>query len=126
MILDFDAPKKIMKEEERREKYSSDCSVPGTYVPNMSKADNYKWKGKHIKGIDERIEIRKCVMGVQLLCIVYKDEERYEKETNEYYSREKLIHNKIHLSANGKMCLTSKDWSELNEAIKEAVDILNK
>ena len=125
MILDFNKPEKIMTNKERLEKYSSDSEVPGTYVPNMSKDDMYKWKAKYVKGIDERVEIRKTIKGVQLVCIVYKDEERSEKE--EFYKGyvvDKLIHKQIHISANGKLLMTAKEFNEFIQAIKEAQEYL--
>lgn len=73
-LLCFDKPKKIRNTKEHNEMYSSDSGVAGTYVPNMSEEDKNKWKAKHIKGEDERIEIRKTINGVQLLIVVYKRE----------------------------------------------------
>jgi hypothetical protein len=73
MLLSFEQPKKIRPTKEHNEMYSSDSGVAGTYVPNMSDEDRKRWKGKHIKGEDERIEIRKSLSGVQLLIVVYKN-----------------------------------------------------
>lgn len=125
MLLDFNKPKKIMSEKERQEKYSSDCEVPGTYVPNMSINDMKKWKGKYIKGKDERVEIRKTVSGTQLVVIVYK-EVRYE-ECKYSYSNEtyqSLVHKNIHISANGKILLTFHEYKELLQVIEEAQMVL--
>ena len=72
MILNFDKPKKVRSTEEHNEEFQSDSRIPGTFVPNMSKKDMNKWKAKHIKGEDERIEIRKT-LDSQLLVIVYKN-----------------------------------------------------
>ena len=58
-LLSFDKPKKVRSAEEHNKMFSSDSGIAGTYVPNMSKEDQLKWKAKHIKGDDERIEIRK-------------------------------------------------------------------
>ena len=58
-LLSFDKPKKIRSTEEHNKMFSSDSGISGTYVPNMSKEDQLKWKAKHIKGDDERVEIRK-------------------------------------------------------------------
>lgn len=124
MLLDFNKPKKIMTEQERVDKYSSDCSVPGTYVPNMSSKDMKKWKGKYVKGKDERVEIRKSISGVQLVVIVYK-EVRYEEHT--HFDGEKyqtLAHKNVHISANGKILFTFEEYLELLQVINEAQAVL--
>lgn len=126
MLLDFNKPKKIMSEEERIDKYSSDSGVPGTYVPNMSSDDMKKWKGKYIKGKDERVEIRKTISGTQLVVIVYK-EEKYEEV--EYFSSKEtymsLVHKNVHISANGKILLSFDEYKELLQVVEEAISILN-
>jgi hypothetical protein len=70
----FRHTKKIRSTAEHNSKYGSDSGIPGTYVPNMSEEDKNKWKAKHIKGDDERIEIRKSFNGVQILIVVFKKE----------------------------------------------------
>ena len=125
MLLSFEKVSKVMTEEERVNKYSSDSHVPGTYVPNMSEDDMKKWKGKHIKGKDERIEIRKTVYGTQLVVIVYKEartekDTRYNGEEYEYY-----VHKDVHISANGKILLDKVEHEELNQVIAEAKYILH-
>lgn len=125
MLLSFEKVSKVMTEAERIEKYTSDSHVPGTYVPNMSKADMRKWKGKHVKGKDERVEIRKSVGGVQMVVIVYK-EARKEKDT--HYNGEEyeyFIHKNVHISANGKISLDKIEHEELNQVIAEANYILH-
>lgn len=118
MILSFDKPAKIRPTEEHNNLYVADSAPPGTYVPNMSKEDMYRWKAKHIKGQDERIEIRKTIQGVQVLIIVYK----HAVEGN---WREGIQgHETIQISSNGKMQLTLQDWSEMQQAIIEARTIV--
>ena len=56
MLLSFDKTKKVRSTEEHNKMHMSDSGVDGTYVPNMSKEDNERWKGKLIKGDDERID----------------------------------------------------------------------
>ena len=128
MILSFDTIKKVKTTEEHNSTYSSDSGIAGTYVPNMSKDDMQKWKAKHIKGDDERIEIRKTMHGTQLLIIVYKKNNKISWEEairtnqrNEYHKK----HQDIHISMNGKLQLDLNDYKELNIAIDEAKDILN-
>ena len=66
MILSFKKPKKTLSTEEHNENYSSDCGIAGTYVSNMSKEDKQRFKAKHIKGADERVEIRVQTGGVNV------------------------------------------------------------
>jgi hypothetical protein len=102
MILSFDKPKKIRSTEDHNRTFSSDSGVEGTYVPNMSPADQERWKGKHIKnGDDPRVEIRKSLTnGTQILLVVRADG--------------------VTMSANGKMVFPWSTWSELLGAVYEA------
>jgi hypothetical protein len=108
-ILDFDKPKKVRSTKEHNEMHQSDSGVAGTYVPNMSEEDNNKWKGKHVKGADERIEIRKN-LDSQLLVIVYKKTDAYENEWD----------HDMRISMNGPCRLTFKEWEEFKQAVEEA------
>jgi hypothetical protein len=122
-ILSFEKPKKVRDTETHNKTYQSDSGVAGTYVQNMSKEDMNKWKAKHIKGDDERIEIRKTIEGVQLLVVVYKKENPVKWDANNrqaWYKR----HNNIHMSMNGKLDMTWDNWWDLQEAVKEALEIL--
>lgn len=136
MILSFDKPKKIRSTEEHNKKYSSDSGIAGTYVPNMSKEDRLKWKAKHIKGDDERIEIRKEFGGANALVVVYKNSfdppypdftyfdscrKEYDDQTEAWHKR----HNEIKFSTNGKIDASFKDFTELFQAITEAKMLLN-
>lgn len=122
-LLSFEKPKKANSTEKHNENYQSDSGVAGTYVQNMSVADILKWKAKHIKGEDERIEIRKTIEGVQLLVVVYKKENPVEWEDGnlkEWYKR----HQNVRMSMNGKLDMTWDNWWDLQEAVKEAFEIL--
>lgn len=125
-LLCFDKPKKVRSTEEHDNMFQSDSGVAGTYVPNMSKADTEKWKAKHIRGKDERIEIRKTINGVNLLVIVYKHRKDVKwnegglTDLKEYYSR----HQDIQMSMNGKLDMTYDNWFDLQQAIREAIEIL--
>lgn len=112
-ILSFDKPTKIRSTDEHHKTFSSDSGVSGTYVPNMSRADMYKWKAKKIGGDDPRVEIRKTVQGTepngrgtstQLLVIVRA--------------------NTVTISANGRMVFGWETWSEIHGAIDEATEAL--
>jgi hypothetical protein len=73
-ILSFEQPKKLRPQEEHNKMYSSEAKAANSYVPNMSIEDENKWKAKHIKGENERIEIRKTLHGVNLVIVVRKNE----------------------------------------------------
>jgi hypothetical protein len=122
-LLCFDKPKKVLSTDEHNKRYMSDSGVAGTYVPNMSKDDMDKWKAKHIKGDDERIEIRKTIEGVQLLIVVYKNPNpvKYNhKDVQAWYKR----HQSVQMSMNGKLDMTWDNFWDIQEAVKEALEIL--
>ena len=73
MILNFNKPKKVRSTKEHNDNHMSDSGVAGTYVPNMSKEDNKRFKAKYISGSDERVEIRVARRGVYIVIKVYKD-----------------------------------------------------
>lgn len=114
MILDFNKPKQLRPTAEHNEMYVADGAPPGVYVPNMKREDMLKWKAKHIKGDNERVEIRKTVHGIgnyaQMMIVVYKNHEGKGPE--------------IVISSNGKMGFNLQIWKELETAIQEARDIL--
>jgi len=122
-VLDFEKPKKVRTTEEHNEMFSSDSGVAGTYVPNMSKEDMNKWKAKHITGKEERVEIRKTIEGVQLVIIVYKKARPVKwnyKKQDEWNKR----HQDVRMSMNGKLDLTWDDFWDMQEAVKEALEIM--
>ena len=131
LVLDFDKPQKVRSTEEHNDRFQSDAGVAGTFVPNMSEEDKNKWKAKHIKGEDERIEIRKT-LDSQLVIIVYKNSYRppYPKEYlpwEEYHRKQKEWHNgheDIRISMNGPCQLTFKDYNDLMTAVYEASMLL--
>jgi len=122
-VLDFEKSKKVRTTEEHNEMFSSDSGVAGTYVPNMSKEDMNKWKAKHITGEEERVEIRKTIEGVQLVIIVYKKARPVKwnyKKQDEWNKR----HQDVRMSMNGKLDLTWDDFWDMQEAVKEALEIM--
>jgi len=120
-LLSFDKPKKVVSTEEHNEKHMSDSGIAGTYVSNMSKEDSLKWKAKHIKGNDERIEIRKMFnCGVSMVMIVYKNPKKAVESGNGWNRGNQ----DIRISMNGKLDLTWDDFLDINEAGKEALEIL--
>jgi hypothetical protein len=118
-ILSFEKPKQVMTQEKRVEKYSSDCGIPGTYVPNMSDEDMNKWKAKHINGKDERVEIKKNFGGTQVVIVLYKYCQKGDWHNNVAH------HDNIQISANSKIHMTLDLWNEFKQAIDEAREILS-
>ncbi len=124
-VLTFEVPKKLRSAEKHNEMFQSDSGIAGTFVPNMSKEDMNLWKAKHIKGDDERIEIRKTLDGVQLLIVIYKKSKvvKWNKGNcnhDEYNKR----HGNVRMSMNGKLDMSMDDYWDLTEAVKEAMEIL--
>ena len=121
-MLNFDKPKKIRTPKVHNEMHQSDAGVAGTYVPNMSPEDRELWKAKHIRGEDERIEIRKSLRGVQMLIVVYEDvrDTQWSVNPTEWHKN----HQNVQISMNGKLQLSFSDWKEMKEAIREARGIL--
>ena len=143
-LIDFNKPKKKRSTAKHNEMYSSDAGIDGTYVPNMSLNDMYKWKGKHIKGSNERIEIRKTFSGVQVLIVVYKEKpfeqpdweiitgkyshsdrekgyDKYKKLNDQWRTRE----NNIKISMNGSTWMSFTEFESMRIVIDEAKEILN-
>jgi len=65
-LLSWDKPRKVRSTEAHAERYQADGAPPGTFVPNMSEADKFRWKAKSIGGKDPRIEIRKTTEGIKV------------------------------------------------------------
>jgi hypothetical protein len=123
-LLDFEKPVKIHTTEEHNKMYSSSADAAGTYVPNMSKEDMLKWKAKHITGENERIEIHKTIDGVQVVIIVYKKARpvlKYDYKKKEEWDKR---HQSVRMSMNGKLDMTWDNWFDMEQAVKEAFEIL--
>lgn len=126
-VLSWDKPPKAIPHEEWLA-ISADCAPPGVYTPNMSEADQYRWKarlaGQRTPG-ELRAEVRKTVHSAgtgrthrenpghrwatfaQILVIVYEDGE-------------------VRMSANGQMAFSPQDWADLSLAVEEAREALRR
>jgi len=122
-LLSFEKPKKVNTTEKHNGSYQSDSGIAGTYVQNMSEEDKNRWKAKHIKGEDERIEIRKTIDGVQLLVVVYRKENPVKYNHMDIQAWRKR-HQNVQMSMNGKLDMTWDNFWDLQEAVKEAFEIL--
>lgn len=131
-ILDFNKPTKI------NQGGGFEGGPTGGYVPQMSDADNRKWKAKHInKGkAGERIEIRKAFGPTQILIFVAKDgwnySEKHEVADHDHnWSRRPngrpevgTKGKNVRVSMNGPLKLTWDEYNELTQAIEEAKTLL--
>jgi len=120
MILSFEKPKKIRSTENHNEMNMSDSGVAGTYVSNMSDADKKRFKAKHIKGNDERVEIRVQMNGVNILIKVFKN----KKETKGDWRERAKDNSDMQMSMNGKLDITLDEWVLINDSIYEAKCLL--
>ena len=107
-LLNWEVPKRARPTKDHNTRYQSDSGVAGTYVPNMSKEDVYRWKAKLIRGGEPRVEIRTGRAGALVLLVV----------------RNQAGHPHVTMSANGKMEWTSRDWSDMYKAVAEAYSAL--
>ena len=86
----------------------------------LSPNDKLKFRAKHVKGADERVEIRTSLFGAETLIIVYKNQKRQSEKWFSYDD-----HLDIRMSANGKLHFTFEEWTQLQQAVAEAAGILN-
>lgn len=129
-VLSFEVPKKLRSKEAHDEIYSSDCGIPGTYVPNMSDKDNERWKARIFKGENKRVEIRKRFSYPNgkfwQSCAGTRDA---GPKIPQYDSAQVLIivyPDYIRMSSNGRFGIGNKDYEDFQQAIIEAREILEK
>jgi len=101
----------------------SDSGISGTYVPNMSRLDQSKWKGKLVgkrSGVLQ-VEIRKdtfvCIIALNGYNYKY-----YKKKPDRWGTSTTGKH--IHIGASGPIQLTFKEWEEWGKVVQEAVEAL--
>ena len=118
----WDKPKKIRSTEAHNAAASSDCGVPGTYVPNMSWEDRGKWKGKVCHTTTSpQVEIRKdsFVIVVGLDGYNYKS---YRRIPAQFQASTKGLN--MHIASAGPIRLTFKQWDEFKAVVDEAREVL--
>jgi hypothetical protein len=110
-ILNWNVPKKKRPTKEHNEMHSSDCGVPGTFVPNMDEETKLAWKAKKIGGKRPRIEIRKTTKGPSL------------SDGKPTYAQMIIVvtRTKVQFSTNAKAVF---DTQELMDALSEALKAL--
>jgi hypothetical protein len=86
---------------------SADGAPPGVYTPNMSDEDARRWKARAFGGDDPRVEIRKRLVGVQLVVVVRPG-------------------GSVRLAMNGTARFTQGEFRELADAYAEALAYLSQ
>lgn len=152
-VLYWEKPAKSESVKNWKEGYGFEDGPTGGYIPNMSSADQARWKAK-ISGTKlgfPQVEIRKTA-GCQMTIIVslgegynYKHyraiEERYEGKTPsspdlswwrgvtqaEIDERARPLKGiNVHMALNGPAQMTFAEMAELNEAVAEAKGALER
>lgn len=103
-ILSWERPQRLRTHAEHVREYQSDSGIDGTYVPNMSREDQERWKATKKGGQDPRVEIRKTIGGTRVLLIV-------RLQT-------------VRMSMNGTAVFTDPDWFDMMNVVIEARDVL--
>ena len=121
-ILSWDKPARIRTADEHARLHSADGAPPGTYVPNMTAADQNKWKAKLVGKTtgSPQVEIRKSVRGVQMLIIVSLG--GGIKVGNRDRERSKGVN--VQMSMNGPAQMTFDEMAALQAAVAEARQVL--
>ena len=118
-IVMWDKPKRKMSKEDWKNSHSACGAPPGTYVPNMSRKDAKRWKGKIVgqRLGHPQAELRKSFNGAQMLIIIsVKGGYKYK-----YYDRAKTKKFNVHMSLNGGAQMNFAELNEMQVAIQEAI-----
>jgi|APSaa5957512622_1039677.scaffolds.fasta_scaffold69703_2 hypothetical protein len=133
-LLSFAKPEKARPSDAHNRMNSSDSGVEGTYASNMSEEDKQKWKGKLVgsKSGNFRVEIRKIAEGTNILVIVNGEMptiEKFKMRGRDPYQYKYKVHgnepHQVKMSANGPMYFTPELWQDLQQAIREARQVLS-
>ena len=132
-ILSFAKPKKARSTDAHNKMNSSDCGVEGTYVSNMSQEDKKKWKAKVVgsRSGNHQIEIRSEQSGSNIVVVVNGEmatAPQYKTRGRDPYQYQYKVHgvepHQMKISANGPMYFTPDTWLDLQQAIREARQVL--
>jgi len=129
-ILSWDKPEKARSSESHAAMYVADSAPPGTYVPNMSKEDVWKWKAKFTghKAGHPQVEIRYGGGLVIIVCLHdgyrYKGRRPEGRTTGGGYTYGATIGSNLHIATNGPLIWTFEHFDEMVEAIAEAKQFL--
>lgn len=124
-ILMWDKPKKVKSKEEWANDGGFEDGPTGGYIPNMSDADQARWKAKLVgtKTGFPQVEIRKTTKGAQMLIIVnlgagYNYKYYKAVPDKSWGSSTKGIN--LHVALNGPAQMTFQDMDEMYQAVQEA------
>jgi hypothetical protein len=128
LVLTFRKPKRAKSVEAWKTDYVADDAPPGVYVPNMSYVATLLWKAKVVGSRSKchKIEIRKTLGGTQVVVAVNGNMAHFKKPEgapSHWKNREAQPHG-VKISANGAMIFTSQEWISLNDAVREAKEVL--
>jgi hypothetical protein len=120
MILTWEKPKQVMSKEAWKSIEADSC-VPGTYTPNMSKADQLAWKAKFRSKLGQ-VEIRRD----GLVIVVSLDGYRYKTFDTGVHARGRWGKKapRIHIASNNAQQFSFADWGRMVEAVDEAKRLL--
>tara|TARA_Y100001935_G_C17129870_1_gene420046 strand:- start:363 stop:725 length:363 start_codon:yes stop_codon:yes gene_type:complete len=114
-VINWNKPKRARPKAEH-DQLSFDGGPPGGYIPNMSREDTLKWRGKLIGGKDPRVEIRKsCNVGGTQILIVVRHSGKPERDKTD-----------LRLSMNGTSELSFEEFTQMQHAINEAIMTLKE
>lgn len=119
-ILSWDKPTQVMSKE-KWASISADGAPPGVYVPNMSRADQEKWKAKIIGGQYPRVEIRKTASSQMVIVVSLTGDPMYH---NKWAKKDYGQETNIKVSMNGPAEMTFEEFDEFHQAILEAKSAL--
>ena len=127
----WDKPQKVETTEEWRDNHGADGAPPGCYSPNMSAADRRRWKAKltGTKSGFPQIEIRKDSTVIILSRRGYKYR-HYDTRQGDFPERRPWTLAQadakvcVHIASAGPLQLTLDELDEMQQAIKEAMNIL--
>jgi len=118
-LISWDKPKKIRSTATHNRGHMSDSDIAGTYVPNMSKKDRAKWKGKMTcVTTSPCVEIRKnsFVIVIGLDGYDYKSYRRIPAR----WAFLSTIGKNVHIASAGPIQLSFKEWEEFKAVVEEA------
>jgi hypothetical protein len=115
-ILMWDKPARKVSVQEWKDDYGFEDGPAGGYIPNMSKADEKRWKAK-LTGTKlgfPQVEIRKTAGASQMTIIVNLGQGYNYKQ---YKVRDGI---NVHVALNGPAQMTFEETNEMHQAIQEA------
>jgi hypothetical protein len=136
-VLMWEKPKPIMSKEERAS-YQADGAPPGTWMPNMSREDEMRWKAKFVGKTTgfPQVELRRNGMVVILSKRGYKYQ-RYDcrqtpenladyAEKKKQYKWDDELDNVVHIASSGSQAMNMQEYQDFTNALKEGWEALEE